>query len=204
MTCRDYARTSRHPAARPVQILSGLRAITISPEWAMAIVSLGRRVENRWYPFPPALIGRPMALHAGGFGTMPGGELVAVARAAARGRISSLALHSAPYSTSAIVGLIRVVANDTTIPLYDHKQRRIPSDDIWREQHPWGWRFDFAPIAEPIPCRGVVGLWRVPTRAADQLIPQIPGDWHCDPAPTVSGLSRSLPQMGVRYRPRPA
>ena len=41
------------------------RALTLLPHWAHAVAHLGKRIENRKRPIPPALIGQRVAIHAG-------------------------------------------------------------------------------------------------------------------------------------------
>ena len=45
-----------------------LRALTVRPWWGHSIAWLGKRIENRSRPIPPALIGQQVAIHAGAWG----------------------------------------------------------------------------------------------------------------------------------------
>lgn len=47
------------------------RAVTLHPHWAHAVAWLGKRIENRNRPIPPALVGQRVAIHAGA--TLPAG-----------------------------------------------------------------------------------------------------------------------------------
>lgn len=42
-----------------------MRALTVWQPWAACIACLGKRAENRVWPFPPALAGQLIAIHAG-------------------------------------------------------------------------------------------------------------------------------------------
>lgn len=160
-----------------------VRALTLYPEWAGAVVRLGKRVENRSRPCPPAMIGQPVALHAGakrrslGLSRHDGlGEMVERAGWYQRGgdppatwRRPGEDVCLAGVPVSAIVGLVRVTSCD-----------KPQEGDLsgWRAPTLYGWRFDFHPIPYPIPCRGALGFWRVPESAAWHLHPQIPEDWR--------------------------
>ena len=42
-----------------------MRALTLKPHWAHSVAFLGKRIENRAKPIPPALLGERIAIHAG-------------------------------------------------------------------------------------------------------------------------------------------
>lgn len=153
-------------------------ALTLWPEWAWAIVHLGKRTENRGWSLP---VGRWVAIHAGRHvggrpglpSTMDGIDgLVEMARRAGwsvdgsyrkaayiRGAVTvEWNLDAVP--TSAIVGLAKIIAADPP-----------GMGDIggWRVPEAVGNRFEFRPLREPVSCRGAQGLWTVPDDIADRV-----------------------------------
>ena len=146
-----------------------MKALTLWPEWAWAIVHLGKDVENRPWVIPPGLY----CLHAGkrfnGEGNRPQHKeagLLSVWNTAHRQRLtvdqantlSALESVSPDIPTSSIVGIIKVTGHT------DYQYR-----GLW--DSPMGWA---APgqianhielihtLPTPIPCKGARGLWTVP------------------------------------------
>jgi hypothetical protein len=161
-----------------------MKAITLWPEWAHAIVHLGKRVENRdWRP-PASLIGQRIAIHAGkSIGGRPGAASV---------REGVASLHRAcPYS---IVTEIMPDHREVAIGSVWHPVRGVETScilatailgepvesaeaegerapDIARpEWAAWGdlrsrfwWPLlDVRRVAIPVPCGGKQGFWAVP------------------------------------------
>lgn len=154
-----------------------LRALTLWPEWAWAIVNLDKRVENRDWMIPE---GQWFALHAGKhIGGRPGvratcegiDSLVEMAQRAGwsvRGTAHTSEFIRAvdgktavwkhfDVPTSAIVGFFRVTSQDAP-----------GRGDVsgWRVPDAWGNRLDFRPLLRPVPCSGAQGLWTVPPAVA--------------------------------------
>lgn len=165
-----------------------LRALTLWPEWAWAVVNLDKRIENRDWKIP---VGEWFALHAGrSFGGRPGrvaeSEGVRDVRMMAR---------SAGW-TSAITGEIcqswsitfrrrneSVVMHDPRCEVYGGNPVqtsaivglfRVTAHHGRYAMKPWqasgfvGNAFDFRPLHEPVPCKGAQGLWRVPADVAEK------------------------------------
>lgn len=65
-----------------------MRALTLRPHWAHAVAHLGKRIENRTRPIPPALVGQRVAIHAGA--TLDEAWLADLLDAAPVGRADSL------------------------------------------------------------------------------------------------------------------
>lgn len=123
-----------------------MRALTLWQPWAYAITHLGKRVENRSWPPPPAAFQGPIALHAGKrYEADAFGEL---------GRELDQVVDLDEVYRGGIVGTCRIV--DVV---------RSP-DDLPVGQRRWwvgpvGWVLDDVRVLEPIPCRGWQGLWTV-------------------------------------------
>jgi len=128
-----------------------LKALTLWPEWAWAIVHLGKRVENRtWKPFLP--VGTTFAIHAGKhLGGKPG---AASAREAEDDVFSMYGAQLPPGLRACPKSAIVCLA---TIAGYDQ-------DDVtpWDVPGLWHWRLtDVRVLVEPVPCHGRQGLWTV-------------------------------------------
>lgn len=142
-----------------------MKAITIWPEWAWAIINLGKNVENRSWIIPPGLY----ALHAG-----------------MRFNGKGLSAHHRRIATDIVfrTALSEQLTEEQTDRLYKLKPDDIPFSSIvgvirvTGHTHPKditvriGW-YDGNAIANhielvsvlttPIKCKGALGLWTVPT-----------------------------------------
>lgn len=170
-------------------IINVNRAITLWPEWAYAVLHLKKDVENRPWTIAPGVY----ALHAG---VAIGGRRSASARrdgiAALRATVARVFTGNAsPLDEmddaalisrvealcGAVVGVVEVMPTDPDPP--GNKWR--PSWSLWTSDHAIdpGARSEYEhkptianPIelrhvaAAPIPCRGQLGLWRLPTEIA--------------------------------------
>lgn len=173
-----------------------LHALTLHPEWAWAIAylppELAKRVENRsWIPGRKNQQLQPgdwLAIHAGALGCSRFGgvwgkrlyQMILTCRKQERGTADKLwrvtiqhnddlghhgCLDGVPMreATSAIVALARV-------DYWDREQMTS-----WDVEGPWHWRLtDVRVLAEPVPCKGRQGLWRVPVPVLEDLLVACP------------------------------
>jgi Domain of unknown function (DUF4326) len=151
-------------------------ALTEQQPWAWAITHAGKRVENRTWAPPAAVIGRTLTIHAGG-SWWPGWRqhpLLAAAwddftarRDADLGPLRRGApfCHEGAIVAQAILRSVHVAANGCCRPWgepgFDHPDRG------WVDVHHWVLD-DVRPLPTPIPCRGWQLLWQPApvTRAA--------------------------------------
>jgi hypothetical protein len=134
-----------------------LRALTLVQPWAWAIAHADKRVENRtWLP-PRALVGAYLAIHAGkGFDKHAQWKLVQHGY-----EPPALHVHGAIVAVARVKGTVR---------------ERDPNvhDDPWF-CGPIGWQLDeVRTFAEPVPCRGAQGLWTVP----DDVLAVVRARWR--------------------------
>ena len=133
--------------------MAEIRAITIQQPWAWAVAHGGKTIENRNWGL--AYRG-PIAIHAGLTWSEDGGRDARVLNAL-RG---TDALTQTGLARGAVVALADLVD--------EH-----PDAGCCR---PWGQPGEHhlvlanvRPLGEPLPCRGALGLWQLPTAIADRL-----------------------------------
>ncbi len=140
-----------------------VKALTLWRPWPWAILHMPRElakgVENRTWPPPPSIIGETIALHAGQRFDAEALDFIA-ARCLADGPLPPQRAEEHPLG---IVGVARVIG------CRDAVQMVIPGCERLRApRDPWfvgpvGWLLaDTVALAEPVPCKGVQGLWVVP------------------------------------------
>jgi len=130
-----------------------MRALTIKQPWLHAIMSGAKPVENRTWPAPAGVIGQVIALHA-----------------------SKRYDYGAPFPPGTVtpgwepgelpLGAVAAVATVAGChPLYHICNPEGPVTvcspwAVWGQCH---WLLaDVRPLSEPVPCRGMLGLWRLP------------------------------------------
>jgi len=151
------------------------RALTLWPEWAWAIESLDKRVENRTWPIPPAMIGATVYLHAGS-------EAPASVHRQRREQVQQMAARAGwfpppwdLFSSGPRVGTMK--HNDGRVALgaicqgmrvggIIGKMRFLACDppgqgDLtgWRAPEQFGWRFEYEGLPFPVPHKGALGFW---------------------------------------------
>ena len=148
-----------------------MRALTLTPEWAWAVCHLGKRVENRTWATPNALLGKLIALHAGkaapdwdAVDLMAGCDRWQVDRLSHTYRKPGVTLTAparAELVRGAIVATVRLV------------RCRVVSqaDAVGWECGPYCWDLDdLRVLTRPVPCNGALGLWRLPDVLLDEVI----------------------------------
>lgn len=143
-----------------------MRALTLWRPWPHAITDLGKRIENRpWRP-PDAIIGKYIAIHAGK-------KLVYDAVDSIR---SMMGYEAMPYDVvnempeKAIVAVARVTTYVTSF----EDAEKLEQGQWWTG--PMGWVLDNVHALEtPVPCRGYQGLWFVQQQDVLEILSQLPG-----------------------------
>lgn len=156
-----------------------MKALTLWPEWAAAIVHLGKPTENRPWAPSEGMRGERFAIHAGAHvGGKPSLRAYSEANAALA-RTAAAAGIDARLSdrdqelvwqlpgwknwrvqriqTRAIVCTVRLVGWD-----------RDDTGDPWEAPDSWHWRLaELRVLSEPVAVRtGVLGLWELPADVA--------------------------------------
>ena len=134
-----------------------MKAITVYPEWAIAIRYLGKNIENRsWRPAEDHL-GTRIALHAG---MKYGGAVYDYQKAgkylervfAIRHKTACIVPPGTIFATAVIHDVVRTSQSIWSVPGMFHWMLR----DFWY------------PVA-PIPCHGMPNFWSVPSHIARAL-----------------------------------
>jgi hypothetical protein len=165
-----------------------LRTLTVKPPWSHLIAKCGKLVENRGWP---ARFRGLLAIHAG-LGWDAAAERDTTALAAWRDWSASLPHPNitGPLRKSAIhVDLGAVVAVAELSGCHDSEECMLPawsevpgvrsgcSDWAARGQFHWTLR-QVRPLPVPVPCKGKLGLWRLPEDVEKavraQLAPLLP------------------------------
>lgn len=152
-----------------------MKALTLWRPWSDAIVRGPKRIENRTWAPPAAIMGRFIAIHAGRkFDDGGGCDLMAMGS----GWTGPLEPKDSPEGIVGIARIIGALATGrdaargipgevtgyfpTTNPPDEllARIRRMVDDRWWIG--PVGWLLDDVLAIEPVPCRGAQGLWTVP------------------------------------------
>jgi hypothetical protein len=133
-----------------------IRALTVRQPWASAIAYGTKRVENRGWSLPARFAGKLIAIHAG-----KGHDLDV--RLPAGCEWPEVAAHP--------LGVVIAVATVTRscLPWECHGECSpwaIKGQDHWHLE-------DVRPLPEPVPCRGMLGLWRLPEDAEKTVRAQL-------------------------------
>ena len=137
-----------------------MRALTLHRPWCWAIFDLpegdAKRIENRRWRPPREIIGVPLAIHAGKTFDHEGAEHIA--------KTMGLAVPPRYAHPEGIVGVVTVVDVLDEGDLYTAQTLldKLPGQERWFSG-PFGWVLaDVVRLAEPVPCRGMQGLWTLP------------------------------------------
>jgi hypothetical protein len=150
--------------------VTGIRALTIMEPWCSAIAFGGKRVENR--SWPTAWRG-PLALHAGRSVDWEAPDMA--------WRAASLTfLRDAPpreWRAKACLGAVIAVADLTGCHPRYHVCNPGGPVTVCSPWAAWGqchWLLgNVRPLPEPVPCKGALGLWRLPEDAEKAVRAQL-------------------------------
>ena len=131
-----------------------MRALTIWQPWGDGIVQGWKPLENRDWPPPKSAVGEWIAIHAGKHLDVEGEPGFREMLAEAHPDVKPPAFRSLPLG--AIIGVAHLVGCVED------------SDSPWFVGD-FGWLFSEAVAVEPLPCKGMQGLWTVP----EDLVPEL-------------------------------
>ena len=153
-----------------------MRALTLKHPWAFCVARWGKRIENRtWYP-PKALIGQRIAIHGGKVPTsrfdLQGIRLL----------VDDLVkTHGLPdYEVNGDLTLQDIVDHAGIVAVATLSGTVTEAANPWKDPGSIGWVLsDVIVLPEPIPCKGAQGLWAVPADIERQIIEQIGSQLAC-------------------------
>lgn len=148
-----------------------MKCLTVRQPWAHMIANLGKTIENRtWETRYRGLL----AIHAGAYsGWDKAAESSPVATEAwkrwatvpATGDLAAPLTRGAAYSFfsfGAVIAVAELAACHRDEETALHRPG-MPRCSPWAVRGAWHWVLrDVRPLAEPVPCKGKLGLWRLP------------------------------------------
>lgn len=164
--------------------MSELRALSLTPPWPWAVCDLGKTVENRTRLPAPKFRGR-LAIHASG--RKSSGQVVQALYAIERAAGDlwfRLPNHRLRHATGVIVCVVDVVAEVSPanggVAWYDADRDGgrgwvdlTPAERRWWFGGPAYIFANVRKLREPVPCKGALGLWRVPADVAARVEEQL-------------------------------
>ena len=127
-----------------------MRALTVRSPWGWAIARGWKPVENRSRELPRSLVGVPIALHAG----LGQDETTLPAGPAAQALSAAQADADPMCARGAVIAVVRFA------PSHPHQDGHNCSP--WAMDSGWHWPVgSVVPLAQPVPCRGALGFWRL-------------------------------------------
>lgn len=152
-----------------------MKALSLSQPWLWVVLYGGKRIENRKWSPPIKMLGERFALHAarswdqGAFEDLCDGEY---------GDIPNLPQTRAEYTFGAIGGTatLRDYLDGTQYDGIDiDTHPGCPADQRRFFFGPYGFLLDdVRPVVTPIPVRGMLGFWDLPSDIAAQLEARAP------------------------------
>lgn len=138
-----------------------MKALTIKQPWLWAITDSTRRVENRTWKPPLHMIGQRIALHASA--RIEQGEMTACRRICLDPLPHTMDLTTGAIVATAVVAGYVIVDDENKIShQFYYTSNYEPRTDPWFFG-PVGWLLtSVQKLAEPISCKGALGLWDVP------------------------------------------
>jgi len=148
------ARAEQEPAPAPAR-QTALYALTIKQPWAWAILHAGKRIENREWAPPRAMIGKHLAIHTAKTFDEDGYRWLF------KRNLISVPFPPEVRTLGAVVG---VAVLDSVV---------TESDNQWFQGH-FGWVLrDVVVLPMPVPCRGALKLWTLPEDVQIEVLSQI-------------------------------
>lgn len=149
-----------------------MRALTIKPPWSHAIAFWGKDVENRTRA---TYYQGDIAIHAGKSRDDDALEDWRIVNAITRAGCGGMSLGK-------IVAVARLydchpIPDETGLSGCGTPARDGRACSLWADESGYHWRLrDVRPLADPVPCRGMLGLWRLPPDAEKAVRAQLGED----------------------------
>jgi len=154
----------------------GMRALSIRQPHLYCITHLGKDVENRTWKPPLHIIGKRIALHASGkldgrdgfdmASSIAGFDLKTAVSDMPLGAIVATAVVAGWFKTDDVRDRVSVTVGHGIFPASVYASKWYLGDIGWALQ-------DVIVLPEPIPCKGALSLWKVPSSAMPEIIHSI-------------------------------
>jgi hypothetical protein len=142
--------------------MNELLAISFLQPWLWAIIEGHKPVENRSWKPPRNIVGQVIALHASRGWDSDGRVMIEKLLGEAAAHSCMVAPRGAIVGTARVAGAFQPGGRAELVgPILDADVDRLAASP-WA-LGPWVWLLtDVRKFAEPIPCKGALGCWRVP------------------------------------------
>ena len=151
-----------------------MKAMTIKPPWSWAISHGPKRIENRTWE---RSFRGPLAIHAGKGWDYWGEEspLVWEAWRKAGWDVYSLDPNHHAMTLGAVVALADVVdICSKSVGQSSWDDRLVCGCGKWAARGQYHWKLEnVRPLAEPVPCKGALGLWTLPAQVEAAVMAQL-------------------------------
>lgn len=148
-----------------------MRALSLTQPWATLMALGQKRIETRSWRPAPQFMGQVIAIHAAkGF---PG-----YARELVNDEPFLSALNRIGYDALPIGAIIAVgrLAEVRRTEQWTHELSRNEEEFGDYGDGRFGWRFEqLRALAKPVPCKGALGIWTVPSEIAALIQPNVSG-----------------------------
>jgi len=157
-----------------------MRALTLHRPWDWAILHAGKDCENRTWKPPASALGQRLAIHAGKVFDVDGMLWMESERGLT---VPGKSSHPSGVVTG-VVTLVGWITPDCADMLTFEEYDRARASRWYCGRVGWVLA-DPIPLAEPVPCRGAQGIWRLPPDVEEKVRRRIPRP--SEPAPEPEG-----------------
>jgi hypothetical protein len=165
-----------------------MRALTVRSPWSWAIAEQGKTVENRtWKTTHRGLL----AIHAAARFDYDAAMPVEEAARKLRVLVAKIRLANGSPPETAYLRLSRVVAVAELAGIHHASECMLPANAVppggytgcsrWAQRGQWHWELaSTRKLPEPVPCKGALGLWRLPEDVEKAVRAQLSEDGEHD------------------------
>ncbi len=165
-----------------------IRGLTLRQPWGWAVAHQGKDVENRTWPTRYRGL---VAVHAGKSAEgalMPFPAAIRAHLDAQRDQSPELAVRGA------IVAIASLEDVHLAADCMNFRSGRVNYCSPWAQQDQYHWRLTrVKPLTEPVPCRGSLGLWKLPADVDATVLGQLRQVARADKAKSVDEMGTACP-----------
>lgn len=152
-----------------------MKALTVQQPWAWAIVHGGKDVENRTRNLAGSYRG-PLAIHSSKTPDPDGLFDPTLAQAVREASSADSHGDRSIWLPGSIIGMVDLWAVHRSRPGCCPNRGARPFGSPWAHDAPWHLCVtEPRPLVVPVPCRGALGLWTLPSGVDDQVTAQLQG-----------------------------